>query len=109
MMKVGENRTVEVPSRPRNVRTGLILDAGEYALEASASWTDSGHPARSPEGFQSDSGILRATEWMRRTPDAEWFALIGQVGGGRPFVIGRSARPRIATAGELAAMRTMFG
>ena len=70
-------QSVDIPSRPRWVPTGIMMKRGErYRLRAAGQWKDL-HILGGPEGYPSPNLLLKATEWLRRAPHQNWFTLIG--------------------------------
>ena len=81
-LTVGDSVEVGVDARPRWHATGLWLDAGStYELSAQGSWVDWRERNRcGPDGYASNSVLLRSTEWARHARSQPWFALIGGIG-----------------------------
>ena len=95
--------TASIPARSRWVSTGAILSPGTaYSLSATGRWCD-GYIPCDPEGYASNSRLLRFLEWTRRAHHANWFGLIGAVDSARNylFVIGAQIIYRPSRRGEL--------
>jgi hypothetical protein len=73
-----------------------------YSLAASGEWCD-GRNKSGPDGYASNTRILRFLEWTRRTRDAQWFCLIGALDSAREdrFAIGPGIIYRPAHTGQL--------
>jgi len=104
-LTVGHKAEVEVEARPRWHATGLWLDAGgTYKLSATGTWLDLKERYRcGPDGYASDSVLLRWTEWARHERSQPWFALIAGIGRDRrtQFLIGSGLTYRPDVSGEL--------
>lgn len=74
---------VLIDSRETWCDTGIRLVAGRsYRLSARGTWRDASI-VTDAAGYASRNLFQRATERLRRVPDAPWFALIGAVIAGR--------------------------
>jgi hypothetical protein len=102
--------TVDIDSRLRWVRTGIVLRAGRtYRMTADGTWHDKAK-ACGPEGYASREYpdrltrlFLRCVWWTRRKRRAPWLALVGVLDAERStrFVIGRAATFTPRVDGEL--------
>ena len=102
-LNVGEQRTIAVHSALKWEDTTLYLQRGEsYQFEASGRWYDASI-STGPDGYPSPNWVLRLLEKLRRSPNANWFALVGAIGQkeAASFVIGRDATLQIADDGIL--------
>ena len=94
---------VLIDSRESWCDTGIRLAAGRsYRLSARGTWRDASI-VTDAAGYASRNLFQRATERLRRLPDAPWFALIGAVDR-RPetqFVIGTDCLFTALRDGEL--------
>lgn len=104
-LAVGETATVPVDSRPRWVPTSIALNSGStYRLSAIGAWTDKlSKYTCGPEGYESDSWILRWSECLRSSRRSRWFALIGAIGADShtQFLIGDQLDLSPSASGEL--------
>lgn len=83
--------------------TGIPLELGGfYAFTAEGIWRDLRN-ACPPEGIESPSLFLRATEGVRRAPAERWFTLMGAIGKDRRsiFRIGAGTRWQAPRDGSL--------
>jgi hypothetical protein len=105
-LKVGESRTIEVEAGRYWNRSEMLLGKGcryDFSCNPKQQWIDWSTPANA-DGYESNSFILRASERLRRFPDANWIALIGAIGASQRygFKIGISLKGFTATqTGEL--------
>ncbi len=102
-LNVGEQRTVGVHSALKWEDSTLYLEKGEsYEFEASGCWYDASI-STGPEGYPSPNWIFRLLEKMRRSPKANWFALVGAIGRKEAgsFVIGQNASVKVTDDGIL--------
>ncbi|MCK9205482.1 MAG: hypothetical protein M0P66_00075 [Salinivirgaceae bacterium] len=66
--------------------TGLIIEPGQtYRFEVSGTWTDS-YIDTGADGF--DKWFMACFKPFRRSPKNKWFALMGSLDKGKPFLIG---------------------
>lgn len=104
-LTVGDTVEVEVEARPRWHATGLWLDVGStYEMSAVGSWVDWKERNRcGPDGYASNSGLLRLTEWARHARSQPWFALIGGIDrdSRTQFLIGSGRTYQPDVSGEL--------
>ena len=82
------NRVAELEA---NVEYEITVPAGEEWKDASIRC--------GPEGYTR--WWLRPFTWLRRHRPAPWFALIGVIGDGEPFMIGRQRVVQPQKAGQL--------
>lgn len=104
-LSVGEASETEIHSRPRWWATGIRLEEGcTYEFTATGTWVDWFEKYRcGPDGYPSDSPLLRMFERARAAPEQPWFALMGAIGGDQDtqFLIGPHRVYSAPTAGEL--------
>ncbi len=55
-----------------------VVEGSRYRLAARGQWRDGGIEC-GPDGYSSPNAILRLAEGVRRSPDDNWFALVGCV------------------------------
>ncbi len=92
-MIVGEATVKIIKARNRWNDTQITIKKGEiYYFESSGFWQDLSNTCDA-NGYNSTSSLLRSTEWLRRFPKANWFALIGSTGHSQKnfFEIGNKA------------------
>src|SRR6266498_1837839 len=100
MLQIGQSTIVTIQARKKWNDTGIQLIAGqEYQFTAAGKWIDWFIPCEA-DGFPSRDLILRLTQWQRRVPSENWFALMGaldfdktsifKIGAGRTLVMNRS-------------------
>ena len=78
-MEVGESITTTIMACKKWNDTQIRLVAGEeYHFKASGQWKD-WTILCDAAGFTSPDLLLRASEWLRRVPKEQWFALIGSI------------------------------
>lgn len=95
--------------------TRIIMKKGEqYHFEASGAWKDLSTICNA-DGYESPSILFRSTEWLRRFPKANWFALIGSTSHSQKnfFEIGHKATITIEKEGLFSCfandLRFMYG
>jgi hypothetical protein len=100
MLEIGQSTTITIQARKKWNDTGIQLIAGEeYQFTATGEWID-WFIRCGADGFPSRNLMLRITEWQRRVPQENWFALMGaldfdknsifRIGQGRTLVLNRS-------------------
>jgi len=71
--------TVQINARPEWNDTGITLKAGQrYQFTASGTWKDAWNSC-GPDGYPSNSTVLRLSEKYRRVADRNWFMLCGSL------------------------------
>jgi hypothetical protein len=97
MLKVGEFAEATIEAKRKWNDTGIELVSGhEYVFTAAGQWNDWGTVCDA-DGYASPNQMLKATEWLRRSPRSRWFALIGaldankltqfEIGTGRSMIM----------------------
>ena len=101
-LDVGASITALIDARLRWNDTWVRVPPGQvYRFEAKGWWVDR-RTKCDPDGYPSPGTFLRACEWLRRCPCADWFALIGAIERRRPmFVIGSGREWSPKTDGTL--------
>lgn len=92
MLDIGQSITVTIQARKKWNDTGIELISGhEYQFTAEGQWVDRTSHCDA-DGFSSSNLLLRFTEWLRRVPRENWFALIGALDFDKKsiFKIGRA-------------------
>jgi hypothetical protein len=76
-VRIGEFVEATIEAKKKWNDTGIELVSGhEYLFKVTGQWTD-GRMQCDADGYRSPNLILKATEWLRRSPRSRWFALIG--------------------------------
>jgi hypothetical protein len=98
----GQRMTVTIEAKLFNNRTKVWFESGAvYDFKATGMWFDAGHPA-GPDGYSDGTFLQNLAWWARRSPDHNWFALLGVAGPGQaPFLIGTHATCLARQSGEL--------
>lgn len=79
MLDIGQSASVEIKAKRKWNTTCIHVEAGhEYLLEAVGQWTDWCIPCDA-NGYPSINPVLKLTEWLRRAPRENWFALMGAI------------------------------
>ena len=100
-LAVGESISVQVRARRSQTFTGVIVEPSQkFAIEADAGdrWVDF-YIVTTAQGYARP--YLERYGPKKRLPAAPWFALLGQVRGSGPFLVGRSWSGRGPGSGEL--------
>jgi hypothetical protein len=84
--------TLTIEARPPRNRTNILLEPDAvYSLEATGKWFDAGREA-GPDGYEYGNFFQNAVWWLRRSPNVNWFALLGTAEPEQaPFLIGKHA------------------
>jgi hypothetical protein len=78
-MMPGETKVIIISANKQWNDTHIMMSKGEtYYFESSGSWQDSSTTCDT-NGYISTGLLRRLTEWLRRFPKANWFALIGAI------------------------------
>src|SRR3954465_10056959 len=110
MLKVGEFAEATIEAKRKWNDTGIELVSGhEYVLTASGQWTDWGTVCDA-DGYDSLNRVLKATEWLRRSPGSRWFTLIGALHANKltQFEIGTGRQITCPQVGFFPVLPTMF-
>jgi hypothetical protein len=100
-MMPGETKVIIISANKQWNDTHIMMSKGEtYYFESSGSWQDSSTTCDA-NGYISTGLLLRLTEWLRRFPKANWFALIGAISHSEKnfFEIGHKATITIEQEG----------
>lgn len=91
-LAVGESITVPIEAANPSKTTRIHFEAGGvYALDATGKWYDAGRETE-PAGYKDGNFFQNLVWWLRRSPQANWLALLGAVEPGQaPFLIGTHA------------------
>jgi hypothetical protein len=101
-LAAGESITVPIEAANPNRATGIHFEAGGvYRLDAAGKWYDAGRET-DPAGYKDGNVLQNLVWWLRRSPQANWFALLGTAEPGQaPFPIGVHAVYQARARGEL--------
>ncbi len=78
-LEIGESIIKQIYANKIWNDTNIMMLQGEsYHFKASGKWIDFTNPCDA-NGYPSNNFILRANEKRRRSPNANWFALIGAI------------------------------
>lgn len=79
LLSIGQSASVMIEAKSKWNDTGIVMSAGqEYQITVDGRWTDWCIPCDA-NGYTSSNLVLRLTEWLRRAPRENWFALIGAI------------------------------
>jgi hypothetical protein len=98
---IGETTVKMIVARNIWNDTHILMKKGEsYNFESSGYWQDLANICDA-NGYASNNFLLRSTEWLRRFPSANWFALIGAINHSQQsfFKIGHQATITIEQEG----------
>jgi hypothetical protein len=97
-----ESITVPIEAaNPSNATRIHFEPGGVYGLDATGKWYDAGRPS-DPAGYPDGNFFQNLVWWLRRSPQANWLALLGTAEPGQaPFLIGTHAVYYARAPGEL--------
>ncbi|MCA1706546.1 MAG: hypothetical protein LC808_26090 [Actinobacteria bacterium] len=103
VLDVGRSATFRVKARSKwNVTDLLLIEGCRYDFRASGRWVDL-IKKTDPDGYTSQFFTLRLTESRRRSPNENWFCLIGAINRDptRQFALGARRSLTMPASGRL--------
>lgn len=93
--------TVRVEARQKWTDSNLEVEAGtryRISVTSTQKWKD-WFVASGPDGYSK--WVLKPVEFLRRAPDAPWFALMAAIDRREPFLVGQTCEFEASTSGRL--------